>query len=400
MVTRRDLFKLGATGLVVPTLGSMIAPEVSAIQATPGIASSGDVSMFRGNAGRTGEMPGPAPDPGQGIDLRWQFTTQAGGVHSSAAVVDGTVYFGSDDGNVHAVSLADGKEMWRFPTGDYVSSTPAVVDGTVYVGSDDQNCYAVDARTGEERWSIAIGSYPGSPAVMTGMVIIGGGEQGQMNLYAIDGQTGEERWRFATDAYVSLVPAVAGNTVILSTGSYLHALDLHTGEEIWRVSAEEWFNDGLAVTNDTVYVCDIGLLFALDLGDGTERWRTSPNQFTSGSIAVTDDAVFVANAEFHTVAAVDGHDGSRRWLYAIGGSEPDPAQPSRYGFQDVAVADGTVFATRAFNEVYAIDMRDGSERWTFQLHESGKNSLSVPVVVNGLVLLGCSDGTMSALGAP
>ncbi len=238
-----------------------------------------------------------------------------------------------------------------------------------------------------------------------GVILISGGGQGNMNVSGLDSQDGVEFWRFANDSYWNLVPAVADNTVYLSTGSNVHALDLRTGEEIWRVTAEgrdQPFSSELAVVNDTVYVSDLRILFALNAQDGTERWRTSPDQFAAGSFAVADDTVFSGSPEYHTVAATNARDGSKRWLYAVSGTNPDPAKPSRYGVSNVAVADGTVFATRAFNEVYAFDMQDGSERWMFQLHASGKNYQTAPVIVDGLVLIGSSegsDGTLYALGA-
>ena len=34
---------------------------------------------------------------------------------------------------------------WKFKTGDVVYSSPAVVDGVVYFGSDDNHLYAFDA---------------------------------------------------------------------------------------------------------------------------------------------------------------------------------------------------------------------------------------------------------------
>ena len=60
-------------------------------------------------------------------------------------MVDGTVYVGSNDGNVYALAASDGSEQWSFETGDYVTSSPTVVDGTVFVGSYDNNVYALDS---------------------------------------------------------------------------------------------------------------------------------------------------------------------------------------------------------------------------------------------------------------
>lgn len=65
---------------------------------------------------------------------------------SSPAVVDGTVYVGSADNNVYAISTTDGTERWAFQTGNRVYSSPAVVEETVYVGSADNSVYAL---TGE-----------------------------------------------------------------------------------------------------------------------------------------------------------------------------------------------------------------------------------------------------------
>jgi len=50
---------------------------------------------------------------------------------------------GSGDGNVYALAASDGSQRWQVQTGDAVLSTPAVVNGTVYVGSFDNNIYAL-----------------------------------------------------------------------------------------------------------------------------------------------------------------------------------------------------------------------------------------------------------------
>ena len=44
-----------------------------------------------------------------------------------------------------------GTERWRFEAGDEIYSSPTVADGTVYVGSDDGNLYAVGAASGREK---------------------------------------------------------------------------------------------------------------------------------------------------------------------------------------------------------------------------------------------------------
>ena len=57
---------------------------------------------------------------------------------------DGTVYVGSKDHKLYALSGKTGAKLWEFETGDYVSSSPAIgTDGTVYVGSNDHKLNAI-----------------------------------------------------------------------------------------------------------------------------------------------------------------------------------------------------------------------------------------------------------------
>jgi outer membrane protein assembly factor BamB len=143
-------------------------------------------AMFRGNAARTGEMPGPGP-AGSTVE-RWRFATGAA-VESAPTVVDGVIYVGSGDANVHAIVAATGSERWRFTTGNKVQSSPAVVDGMVHVGSLDKNVYALDAATGSEQWRFTTGDWVISSPAVTGGVVYAGSRDG--NVYAIGGEGGE-----------------------------------------------------------------------------------------------------------------------------------------------------------------------------------------------------------------
>ena len=74
-------------------------------------------------------------------------------VRSSPAIgIDGTIYVGADDGMLHAFS-PEGTNLWQFPTDDVIFSSPAIgVDRTIYVGSRDDKLHAVDPQ-GNPRWN-------------------------------------------------------------------------------------------------------------------------------------------------------------------------------------------------------------------------------------------------------
>ena len=78
-------------------------------------------------------------------------------VNSSPAVVNGVVYFGSNDGKVYAVNASTGALLWSYRTAGFAGSSPAVANGVVYVGSWDCKVYALNASTGALLWSYLTG---------------------------------------------------------------------------------------------------------------------------------------------------------------------------------------------------------------------------------------------------
>src|SRR6478752_4085221 len=137
--------------------------------------------------------------------LKWKFATdgerrfEAKGLHgmqpkdqtiadpfdiflSSPVVANGSVYFGSGDGNVYALDSATGDLRWKFKTNDVVHASPALADGVLFFGSWDSYFYAVDAATGKEKWRFHGGEDPvvhnqvgfqSSAAIVDGVVYVG-----------------------------------------------------------------------------------------------------------------------------------------------------------------------------------------------------------------------------------
>ena len=69
---------------------------------------------------------------------RWTFPTKAR-IECSAAIVDERVFFGSGDGNIYGLNLADGKVAWKFNAGKPVNAGIAIGEGCMVVGEDASN---------------------------------------------------------------------------------------------------------------------------------------------------------------------------------------------------------------------------------------------------------------------
>jgi outer membrane protein assembly factor BamB len=106
-----------------------------------------------------------------------------------AAVADGTVYAGCEDGRLYALDAATGEPTWRFWAWGGVESRPAVTDAAVYVGADDAMVYALDRATGDRHWEAATdGRVRAGPAVVDGTVLA----LGRSELLAVAGEDPSE----------------------------------------------------------------------------------------------------------------------------------------------------------------------------------------------------------------
>ncbi|MDI6810261.1 MAG: PQQ-binding-like beta-propeller repeat protein [archaeon] len=140
--------------------------------------------MFRHDPQHTGRSPYTGPET---PTLKWSYVTR-GCIRSSPAIgSDGTIYVGSEDGNLYAIN-PDGTLKWSYATGDDVDSSPAIgSDGTIYIGSyvsgEDCNLYAINPD-GSLKWRYLTGGYIGSSPVIgsDGTIYVGSDDH---YLYAI-----------------------------------------------------------------------------------------------------------------------------------------------------------------------------------------------------------------------
>lgn len=365
---------LVAMGLSFGVPGAVAAAPTP--QATPEApTTSRNVSMFRAIPAHTGEMPGPGPlsDP----HVVWQFET--GGVRSSPAVVDGTVFVGALDGALYAIDAVTGVEQWQFVAGGYVGS-PAVFDDIVLV-SGDGDLFALDANDGTEVWSASTeGASLFSDATIADSVAYVGGYDGY--LYAIDPYLGDLYWEFRTDGRVWIAPAVADEMVYArSDDGNLYAVDIITGEELWR-SQIGWNNESSApaVADGIVYVGGAdGVTYALDTVTGEVRWQVAHNGITDTSPTVVDGVVYIANTVPQAAGALfalDASTGDEIWHLVV------PAGIA----SSASVTHRVAYFGDWDSVLHAVDTASGEELWQLQIDDG--YAASSPAIVDGIIYVG------------
>jgi len=160
---------------------------------------------------------------------------------SSPTVVDGFVYFGTEQGQLLAFAAdCRGSEcapVWRKQLVESIYNTPAVVNGVLYVGtaSPEGSFYAFDvaecaASQGacDPLWSSPMAVGTSSPTVKDGVVYVGSQASG-VYAFAAGGcarPVCKPLWIGPTNGYVLNSPAVARGLVYAGDSSgYLYAFD-------------------------------------------------------------------------------------------------------------------------------------------------------------------------------
>ncbi|MFN0067278.1 MAG: PQQ-binding-like beta-propeller repeat protein [Limisphaerales bacterium] len=107
-------------------------------------------------------------------EVKWRYRDRAFPFMSSPAVTADRIIVGSRDKRLHAISRADGRQAWVFPTRGKVEASPVVAGDRVVVGSDDGRLYVVSLADGRELWSYEVGApLQGSAAVVKDRVVVG-----------------------------------------------------------------------------------------------------------------------------------------------------------------------------------------------------------------------------------
>src|SRR5579864_3162497 len=115
------------------------------------LGAADDWPQFRGNPQLTGVTSANLPAT---LRLLWTYESGTEPIESSAAIVNGTVYVGSQTSDLLAVDLATGKLRWKYKAKDGIGeSSPAVQDGVVYVGDLSGLFHAVKAADGSKLWT-------------------------------------------------------------------------------------------------------------------------------------------------------------------------------------------------------------------------------------------------------
>jgi serine/threonine protein kinase/outer membrane protein assembly factor BamB len=325
--------------------------------------------------------------PAASSRLLWASET-GGQVTSGAALADGILYIGSDDGKVHAFEAAGGRPVRTFPTSGAVSGGVSVAGGTLFAGSADHGVHAFRVGTGGKSWVYRTGGPVNcTPAVANGTVYSGSDDG---DVHAIDAGTGRLSWRYGTGGPVRSGPR---------PGSQLYSGYVYAGSDdghLYTLGTDgtlQWqFATGGPVTAGPVYgrglVCvgdDNGHVFGI-AGDGPAlSWKDQFGGAVRGTPAFAGEFIYIGSAD-SIIRAVNMYGGAPFWQYPTAG--PVNSGPATDGT--------TVYAGDDDGYLYAIDVISGSPRWRYRVGTAVRSQI---LLANGVIYFGSLDHHVYALRA-
>ena len=364
---------------VVLLLSLSVFPSSLIAQDTP----ADNWSQFRGNHRLTGVSESTLP-----AELKLLWTYEAGeSIESSAAIVGGTVFVGSQKGELAALNLDNGAVYWKYQTGSPIGeSSPAYSNGVVFVGDLGGVLHAVNASDGKGLWTFKAGSeIKSSPVVVGDRVLIGSYDE---HLYCLSTRNGSVLWKFKTNGPVHSTPSIsAGLAFIAGCDELFRAIRVSDGREMFNVSSGAYTGASPAISGTSAYYGTFdNEVLMVSLKDHNIVWRyqhpVRKFPFYS-SAAVTRNRIVVGGRD-KMVHGLNGT-GKASWTFTTKARvESSPA-----------IAGGRVFVGSNDGRFYVLNLNTGAKLWEFN---AGAPLSASPAIGRGRIVIGSQDGRLYCFG--
>jgi outer membrane protein assembly factor BamB len=258
---------------------------------------------------------------------------------------------------------------------------PALDNGVVFAASSRKGeVLAVALDTGKQIWVKKLKlPLSAGPAAGFGMVVVGSSKG---TIIALDAATGKERWRSRVNSELLSSPAIGENVVVLrSVDGRLHGFNSGSGKELWSVEQQvprlSLRGTAIPIIAKEVAISgfDNGKVMAVSLATGDTVWDTalaSPHGRTEldrlididSAVHVVGDDVFAAGFQGRTaMLALDS--GQIWWAHDMS------------SYRGLAAGAENLYVTQSDGAVVALRERDGSEIWRNE--DIKRRGLSAPV---------------------
>jgi outer membrane protein assembly factor BamB len=323
------------------------------------------------------------------LNQAWSFTA-SGAVDGSPAIVDGVAYIADDAGDVYAINIETGMEIWTYNDGDSaIDDTPAVAGGDVIVGTAAGTVIAINATTGTLAWTSTLGggAVDSSPAVVGSTIYVA---SENANLYALLVANGDQVWSATLGGASQSSPAVdptAGLVIVGDRSGLISAFSESTGSPVWTYTTGGAVTAAPLISGGTVYVGSADdNLYALAESTGDLSWEYNTNGAVTASATLNNLGVEVGSSD-GSLFFLDPANGSVAYQLSMEG--PVVGISGATGFTATETSNGYIQGSKP----------EASDGYAWK-SEPGGDFASTPVVVNGEIYTTGVNGALTCYTIP
>jgi outer membrane protein assembly factor BamB len=270
---------------------------------------------------------------------------------------------------------------------------PAIDNGLVFAANHKGEVLAVSLETGRDVWVKKLKlPISAGPAAALGIVVAGTSKGA---VIALDGATGRQLWRAQINSELLSSPAISEKVIVLrSVDGRLNGLDTATGKVLWSVEQQvprlslRGIATPIVAKQAAISGFDNGKVMAVSLATGDTLWDTalaSPHGRTEldrlvdidSAVQVVGENVFAAGFQGRTaMLALDS--GQQWWSHDMS------------SYRGLAVDADNLYVTQSDGTVVAMRQRDGAELWRNE--KLKRRGLSTPIVTGTAVAIADFQG--------
>ena len=372
---------------------ALILPFVSMLNLQS--AGCADWPVSRGNPSSTGVANSSIPSK---PDVLWEYKTgdDKAGFEGTPVIADGRVFVGDFEGNVRAIQLNDGSEIWKVKTKDGFVTAAAIHLGKVVICDFNGIVYCFEATTGTELWKKELDQQACGINFFEDDVLVAM-ESGTMT--SLDLLTGEPKWLYKTGDQLRTTATIWKNVSLLGgCDGRLHKIDLLKGEAI---------GDGIALNAPTLSTPNVignvaivptqpGVVMAIDVESNKILWTfsdpdvASDVQNASATMGTAEGdmlkGITIVNTRNKRVVGLNLADGTLAW---------EPAILKKRSVSAPIICDGRAWVTGTDGMIHAIDLKTGKISWSYQL--SGQ-IIASPAIADDRLLIATEKGSVVCFG--
>lgn len=303
------------------------------------------------------------------VDLTPPGETKGAASGGALAISGDVVYATTGFGDLVALDLATGREIWRQRLDAAGASGLTVYEGLAYVVASDGQAWAIQTKDGRVKWQIAgpetVTSRVGaaSPAVNDRLAVL---PFASGDMYGVFRKGGLRLWStslagqrrgvvYANVSDLSSDPVIAGNTMYAGNQSGRYAaFELEGGTRLWTAD-EGAYSPATVVGGSVFIVTDRNELVRLSASSGERIWGVQLPLYTTDKQRKRK-TVF---AHYGPVAAggklwVASNDGWLRGFDPASGAQVSRVELPKGAASDPIVVDGVIYLLLENGELAAL----------------------------------------------